>query len=1073
MNPMVLLRKILGVAALGMALLVCATTARGQGSATLTGRVLDPKGLAVAAAKLEAINSATEVHYSGETNADGFYIIPGLPPGVYRLVVEKPGFKSILKPEITLHVEDVINLNVNLQVGSASETITVEAGADLVNTTDASVSTVVDRQFAENLPLNGRSFQSLLDLTPGVALNVGSGVSGSHGNGSGGQFTVDGQRAGSNYWMVDGVSANVGMNPFIGAFNGSAGALGAFNVLGGTSSLVSVDALQEFRIQTSTYAPEFGRKPGGQVSIVTRSGTNQFHGTVFNYLRNTVFDAEDWFASAAGLPKAPEIQNDFGGVVGGPVIKDKTFFFFSYEGLRLRLPQTVLTTVPDMTARQSAIPAMQPWINAYPLPDPGAADLEPGLAPFNASFSNPATVDAYSIRVDHALTKSWNLFGRYNYSPSSFSNRATQGLSANSPLQANIDTSTVTAGATWTKSAQVVNEVRFNYSSSGGECIVTVDTFGGATVPPGASLLPSQFSLKNGAIIPDPAFGTDMLLFQGFDARNIQHQYNVVDSLSVQRGPHSLKFGFDFRRLSPYLYPVGYRDVPVFGDLQSLEQGQSFLTITENVSPATFLFHNLGVFAQDTWRVSPRLTLTYGLRWDLDFTPTVENGLPMAAITGFSFTDLSNLALAPAGTSIYGTKYGSFAPRVGAAYQISRRAERALVFRGGFGIFYDLASSEVGNINDLYYPYEGGGDFTSYGSLPYVPFPTPPSVAASIPVVAPNATNGETLFGFDPHLNVPYVLEWSAALEQGLGKSQTLTVSYVGSSGRRLMATEVVTAPNANYAQAELVAAAGNSDFNSLQVQFRRRLSRGLQALGSYSWSHSIDTGSYGGYTDGSFANINVNRGDSDFDVRHSFSGALTYDVPEVSKNAFAKVILGGWSTENIIQAHSAPPISVVDGAYAALTTQNTSIVVRPDVVAGQPFYLYGPQYPGGKALNPDAFANPPTGTTGLPLRQGDLGRNSLRGFGLTQWDFAVHRDFPLRERLKLQFRAEMFNVLNHPNFGPYDVNFGVSDPYFGRATSMLGASLQDNTVPGTGGQNSLYAPGGPRSIQLALKLVF
>ena len=325
--------------------------------------------------------------------------------------VAKEGFKTVTKVHLTLHVQDAIAQNFSLPVGSITESITVSGEVPLVNTESATVSTVVDRQFAENLPLNGRSFQSLIELSPGVVVAASTGE-------DAGQFNVNGQRASSNYWMVDGVGANLGSTTVFGG-NGPSGALGTTSILGGTNSLVSVDAMQEFRIQTSTYTPEFGRTTGGQISIVTRSGTNQFHGSAFDYLRNDVLDANDWFngyTNTPPLPKAEERQNDFGGTFRGPILKDSTFFFFSYEGLRLRLPQTALTTVPDLTARQNAVPAMQPFLNAFPF-DPKQPDLGNGIAQFNASYSNPGTLDAYSLRLDHKLSDKLALFGRYNYSP--------------------------------------------------------------------------------------------------------------------------------------------------------------------------------------------------------------------------------------------------------------------------------------------------------------------------------------------------------------------------------------------------------------------------------------------------------------------------------------------------------------------------------------------------------------------------------------------------------------------------------------------------------------------------------
>src|ERR1700722_5225807 len=253
-------------------------------NAAVGGQITDEQGRMVPGVTVVLTNLNTGVTYEAKTNGDGFYNAPNLPPGIYRANVTKDGFKNIVKGDIELHVQDVASINFQLQIGSVSETVTVQAGGLVINTTDATVSTVVDRNFAENLPLNGRSFQTLVQLTPGVVLTPSNSF-------DSGQFSVNGQRPTSNYWMVDGVSANIGISANLGSGNGLAGSLGSFSVLGGTNSLVSVDALQEFRIQTSTYAPEFGRTPGGQISIVTRSGANQFHGTAFDYFRNTVLDA--------------------------------------------------------------------------------------------------------------------------------------------------------------------------------------------------------------------------------------------------------------------------------------------------------------------------------------------------------------------------------------------------------------------------------------------------------------------------------------------------------------------------------------------------------------------------------------------------------------------------------------------------------------------------------------------------------------------------------------------------------------------------------------------------------------
>src|SRR5216684_480217 len=309
-------------------------------SATLSGRVTDPSGSAVVGTEVVLTNTDTNVEIRTKTNGAGLYVFTGVHPGKYRVAAGAAGFKVLIKEGLVLHVQDELAENFALTLGTVSETVTVTADATRVNTTDASVSTVVDRNFAENLPMNGRSFQTLIELTPGVVLTQSN-------QQDNGQFSVNGQRASANYWMVDGVSANIGVSTILPG-NGLGGTLGSFSALGGTNSLVSVDALQEFRIQTSTFAPEFGRTPGGQISMVTRSGTNQFHGTAFDYIRNDALDANNWFNSSVTppLPKAKERQNDFGGTFSGPIANDKNFFFFSYEGLRLRLPRTTLSTVP-------------------------------------------------------------------------------------------------------------------------------------------------------------------------------------------------------------------------------------------------------------------------------------------------------------------------------------------------------------------------------------------------------------------------------------------------------------------------------------------------------------------------------------------------------------------------------------------------------------------------------------------------------------------------------------------------------------------------------------------------------
>jgi hypothetical protein len=1063
-------------------------------TATLSGAITDPNGRVVPDAEVDATRIETGTVATTKTNGAGIYFFTGLMPGHYHLMIRKSGFKEIAVKEIQLNVQDKLEQNFSLEIGSVSETVTVEASATTLNTTDATVSTVVDRQFAENLPMNGRSFQTLIELAPGVVVTASSAF-------DNGQFSVNGQRASSNYWMVDGVSANIGVSTTAEG-NGISGSLGSFSILGGTNSLVSVDAMQEFRIQTSTYAPEFGRTPGGQISIVTRSGANGFHGTAFDYLRNTVLDASNWFngyTNSPPLPKAEERQNDFGGTFSGPILKDRTFFFFSYEGLRLNLPQTTLTTVPcDSTctvfgnARTMAVPAMQAYLNAFPLPNgpevftpctpnvngcPSSGQESTGSAQFNASYSDPATLDAYSLRIDHKLNDKWSLFGRYNYSPSNALQRG-NGAALSQVSPAKITTQTATIGATWAISTTAANDLRFNYSRTSSSSYDYLDNFGGA-VPLESLPFPSGYSSQNGYLSLDIQTLQDPGFFVGAQWQIHQRQINVVDNLSLQRGYHALKFGIDVRRLSPQNAPPPYAQAAAFPDVPSAEMGSTYFGLTYANADLTLLFRNLGLFAQDTWRVAPRLTLTYGLRWDVDFAPSSLNGPSIPAVTGYNLNNFSQLAIAPAGTPPFKTTYGNVAPRFGIAYQLDQNQEWITVLRGGFGVFYDLLTSQAGNLIS-----GGTSPFSGNNFYPGTTFPLSSSQIMR-PSIPPATLSDIEMF--NPNLKLPYTLEWNVALEQALGKDQTVSASYVGASGKRLIQTTGVDGPPTNPSVfGFFVDNTAISDYNALQLQFNRRLSHGLQALASYTWSHSIDTGSAGSPDIGS--NLGVpgsylaNRGPSDFDIRNAFSAGVTYDIPAPKLNTFANMILRGWSTENFILARSAPPVNVSDSEFEMFAS-GVFADVRPDLVPGQPLYLYRSQCaatfqvlvcPGGKGFNPAAFTSPPVDpSTEFPLRQGDLGRNALRGFGATQWDFAIHRDFPLHESLKLQFRAEMFNVLNHPNFGPPSGAFiSGSSEGFGLSSSMLGQTLNSGGL-GSGGLSSLYQIGGPRSIQLALKLIF
>jgi hypothetical protein len=1032
-------------------------------SARISGRVTDPTDAVIVGAECKITNLETNSSTIATTNQDGIYVIPDLHPATYRLTIQKEGFRTVVLPSLQLYVQDAVNENFMLALGSASETSTVTA--PLLQTDSAAVSTVVDQQFVHNMPLNGRSFQSLIALTPGIVFtsqNLGEG-----------QFSANGQRSDANYFMVDGVSANFGVT-ISGLGQTMGGAIPGLSAQGGTNGLVSVDAMQEFRIQTSSYAAEYGRFPGAQISIVTKSGTNQFHGTAFDYLRNDIFDARNYF-DAPPLIKPPLRQNDFGGTVGGPVIKDRTFFFFSYEGLRLRLPQTDSGEFLTASARAAVAPVYQPLLNALPLPDSNAPLVDPScdnitnpcLAMLAVAYSNPSSLNATSIRVDHNLNSKITLFARYNHAPSNDATRNWEELAYNY-----VKTDSFTTGATILLAPTKVNDFRANWSRSTATFITSLTNFYGAVAPPTSVLFPpsSPYSPGKGqALLALGSIGDgDMDVREGSLYSNVQRQLNFVDTFSWVIGVHQFKFGIDYRRLRPTsgestgygVFSAGYTEL-VAGTVSSL--------LLQATDPFSVKLNSYSLFAQDTWRATNHLTVTYGLRWEINTAPvTAIAGKPLYVLEGIF--DARPLAVSPG--SLWHTKLDNFAPRIGVAYQVTPQT----VVRGGFGLFYDLGYGNVG-LAAFGFPYLRFGFVSPSHPLPF-------DVANSVFQPPPFSTTIDASFyeasAVDPNLRLPFTMQWNVAIQHELGAKQTLTATYVGSDGKRLLREDAITPPMLMSVGSDgwinATRNAGDSDYDALQVQFQRRMSHGLQALVSYTLAKSSDLGSSdeGGLRAASVSDIVLPpQTPSDYDIRQSIAGAISYEVAAPSCGRICNGILKGWAVDGLARAMSAPPINVtLDGDSAGpLTTYTT----QAEIVPGQPYWIADSTQPSGRALNPAAFTSPATG------QMGNFPRNGLRSpYSIDQTDLALRRRFNVTERVKLDVRAEYFNMFNHPMFGipgsqcaPDTLwrTEGGPNPAFGKICP--GTSTTNIEAGGGNGQTALFAPGGPRSGQFTIKVLF
>jgi Carboxypeptidase regulatory-like domain len=1053
-----------------LVLLFCCVPAAAQSSsATLSGIVIDEAGAVVPAVEITVFNLETALLRHGVTNDTGSFVIPVLPPARYNVTVQRPGFTPVEVRNVTLNTGDQLSLRIKLKVGQIGASVTTIAEFSEVRNSP-SVSTVIDRGFVSNLPLNGRSFQSLFELAPGVVTTRST-------FSEQGQFSVNGQRANANYFMIDGVSANIGVSAGAAPGQAAVGSLPALTASGTTSSLVSVDSLQEFKIQTSTYAPEFGRTPGAQISIITSSGTNNIHGRAFNYFRNDALDANDWFANSRGLPRASVRQNDFGAVAGGPVRKDSAFFFGSFEGLRLRQPQFATTEVPSLSSRLAAPALIRSFLNAFPIPN--GPETGAGLAEFSAGYSDPSNLNAASVRIDLVPVQQLTLFARYNDAHSATTQRGSTivpgfsgepvvnpslAQSLNNLTRVKMNTRTLTIGATFSLGTNAINELRTNWSRAQGATDFFLDDFGGA-IPLSESLLTRpvndagfEFQLGQGA-------NTNLVI--GKNVNNLQRQLNIVDNFSLSRGQQQLKFGIDYRRLYPLYDSLDYNQTVVFAGIGPGSSVGSVLSgiarsvqVFAGAKPREPVFNNFSAYAQNTTRISERLSVIYGVRWELNPPPRARNG--NHAVTVQNLEKIADLALAPAGTRLWRTTPANFAPRLGFAYQLNTQREKQLLLRAGFGLFYDLGTGQAAQGFGSVFPFVSAKRF--FG----VAFPLTPGQAEP-PPLSLSPPYG-TIVAFDPELQLPRSLQWNLTIEKSLGARQVVSLTYLAALGRRLLREDALLNPNPDFTVVRVTRNAAESSYHSMQLQFVRRLTAGLQFLTSYAWSHSIDNGSSDSVsrlriTAGSNSapvNPNSDRGPSDFDVRHSLTATTSYAIPSVRSDSKIASVLNGWSIDAIFRARTATPVNVV-ARQDVLTADLIVELQRPDLITGVPVYLNDPKAPGGRRINRAAFAVPMT------IRQGSLGYNALRGFGFSQVDFALRRQFSLSEGLKLQLRAEAFNLLNRANFG--NPNNVLANPMFGQSTQTLARSLGTGGI--NGGLSPLYQIGGPRSVQMALKLLF
>jgi hypothetical protein len=980
--------------------LLCAFAAAAQRYVDLYGRVLDTSEGGIGQAAVTVVNEDTGFRRVTQSDPVGSYTVASLQPGTYKITIRKEGFRTMMRFGVRLSPAGGTRADFVLPVGSVEETITVEGAAPLVSHDDASTGSRVDRGEIERLPLNGRGLLTLLELTPGANIIPAT-------RGEAGQFTATGQRPNANYFTVDGVSANTGVTAGGLPAQSTGGALPALSAFGSMDSLISLEAVEELRVTTSSSVAEFGRLPGATVALNSRSGSNEFHGAASYRIRNELFNANDWFGNQSGFGRLPLRLHDFTGAFGGPVRRNRTFFFLSYQRVAMQQPFVWLQPVPSLASRQSAADWAQPLIALFP--EPTRNDFAAGIGEWVGRSKRPAGLNTGGARIDQALGARLSFFGRYNDSPSQ------NEFGALAINQLDLRAQSLTLGLNARATANTILDFHANESQAtahsnwtpGGDCALQTLTESFFHAPSACDYLVRFWIGGVGQLV------------SGREGLRRQRQFQLTQSTSLSRNRNTVAFGVDYRSI------IGIRRDPtgtlaiIADDISGLADKRNLWTSSATGQNGSAAVKEASLWVQDKWQPVPRLTIAAGLRWEYSPPPlSTTKTLFLDIGTNSLFDKLPNQPL-------WDRSVRNFAPRLGAAWQLTR--DGRTVLRAGGGVYYDSSMSIA-------------TDLLNGGPLSIE------SLSSSIHSPASSLLS----YGFLPGLVLPFVGQWNVSLERAFGTHSVVSLGYVGSSARHLIRREVGGAGSTFTSLVALTTNHAESDYHGFEAQFRRRMSRGLQVMASYTWSHSIDNDSSDSFLLWAAPGPS-DRGASDFDLRHAFVASASYEP----------AALKGWALDAIVRARTGFPLTVLQSdEYQGLSLMNA---FRPDLVYGQPLWLSSSGDPAGKRLNPAAFAPTRSGV------QGTLGRNSIAGLGMSQLDLAVRREFRFSERRKLLLRIEAFNALNHANFA--DPARYLNSPVFGQSTSML------NMMLGTGSPGSGLAPilqtGGPRSLQGTVRFQF
>jgi hypothetical protein len=1086
---------------LNLGILSCVPVDAQVAGGTLSGTITDPSDKTIPQAQVSITNVATGITTTVTTNSDGFFSAPNLLPGEYEITVSAKGFNTEARKGISLTVGAQQVFNLTLHIGSAAKTvIEVTTEAPAVQLTSSEISAVVNATTVRELPLNGRSWTDLAALQPGVdsiQTQPGFQVGADRGNrGFGLQLTISGARPQQNNYRLDGVSLNDYAN----------GAPGS--VLGGN---LGVDAIQEFSVLTSNYSAEYGKTSGGVVNAVTRSGTNAFHGSAYEFLRNDKLDAANFFEAGQ---RTPFKRNQFGGAIGGPIIKNRTFFFADYEGIRQSKGIANVDFVPSPAARMGNLQsgpvtvdsAVQKYLALYPVPTCTGADV----CQFTFSAKQIINENFVTTHIDHRFSDKDKLTGTYLFdrtpysSPDSFGNVLLGSLSSRH---------IVAAEETHSFTPTFVNAVRFGYNHES----VNNNQSVSAINPAAADTSLAAFAGRDAAFVhvgglSDMSGGVGGLPTYLYRWNSFQG----YDDAFFNRGTHALKFGFAFERmLSQATALTDPNGIWTFDDLSVFLQNQPTKFqggIASSLTPRNFRQNIIGGYVQDDWRTKPNLTLNLGLRYEMATVPTETNG---KLVNLRHITDLQPIC----GVFVTGSCVGTgalfsnptlhnFEPRLGFAWDPFRTGKMAV--RGGAGLFdvlplpYQFTLLETQAI-----------PFFQYTTLK-VNDPNNP-VPLTFPAVPPQDITGNklrsTFIDSNPKRN--YVTQWNLNVQYQLTPGLAAMVAYVGSRGVHQpfrvdeadLAIPTLTSAgylwpandspiNPAFGSIRGMFYQGRSYFNALELQLAKRMSHGFQMQGTFTWGRSIDTSSATVAGD-AFSNsissldwfdMRLTRGLSDFNVGRTLVVNGTWDLPFAkSFSGPARWVADGWELGLILTVSDGVPFTPTWGTGGdPANTLSSDDFAFPNRLGGsgcatltnpgnpnnyiktQCFAI--PTAPDLAFWNANCLGGDPVSLQCFNLR-GNAGRNILIGPGITNLDFSVFKNNHIKrisETFNVQFRVEMFNIINHANFAPPGPGDGNTDIFDATGTSL-------NPLLGNGGTAGLLVrttiP--ERQIQFALKIIF